>query len=164
MGSVGSGVAGEQEFAMKSVGTRTTLPRGPPLSRRGPSERSFSAERLLPPPSTSEGTGSSDERGGSSITTDRPQLTGCESTTMSSNLERVPSIGERLEASGAARGRDGPRSVGVGGMEVVRHAGEKNSDAVAPMKIREGNAAKTDGRTPPKILPMSGKLEQVCVL
>uniref|UniRef100_A0A8C6UVH9 Leucine zipper, putative tumor suppressor family member 3b n=1 Tax=Neogobius melanostomus TaxID=47308 RepID=A0A8C6UVH9_9GOBI len=46
MGSVGSGVAGEQEFAMKSVGTRTTLPRAPPLSRRCPADRSCSAERL----------------------------------------------------------------------------------------------------------------------
>ncbi|XP_072538029.1 leucine zipper putative tumor suppressor 3 [Salminus brasiliensis] len=164
MGSVGSGVAGEQEFAMKSVGTRTTLPRGPPLSRRGPSERSFSAERLPPPPSASECTGSSDERGGSSITTDRPQLTGCESTTTSSNLERVPSVGERLEASGGAGRREGQRAAGGMGMDacgtVVGHTGERNSDGMAPMKIREGNAAKTDGRTPPKILPMSGKLEQ----
>ncbi|XP_036433918.1 leucine zipper putative tumor suppressor 3 [Colossoma macropomum] len=164
MGSVGSGVAGEQEFAMKSVGTRTTLPRGPPLSRRGPSERSFSAERLPPPPSASEGTGSSDERGGSSIATDRPQLTGCESTTTSSNLERVPSVGERLEASGGAGRREVPRAAGGMGMDtcgnVVGHTGEKNSDGMAPMKMREGNAAKTDGRTPPKILPMSGKLEQ----
>ncbi|XP_066499937.1 leucine zipper putative tumor suppressor 3 isoform X2 [Hoplias malabaricus] len=164
MGSVGSGVAGEQEFAMKSVGTRTTLPRGPPLSCRGPSERSFSAERLPPPPSTSEGTGSSDERGGSSITTDRPQLTGCESTTISSNLERVPSVGERLEASGAASRREGHRATGGVGMDVCRnmvgHAGERNSEGMSTVKIREGNAAKTDGRTPPKILPMSGKIEQ----
>uniref|UniRef100_A0A3Q4HFS8 Leucine zipper, putative tumor suppressor family member 3b n=1 Tax=Neolamprologus brichardi TaxID=32507 RepID=A0A3Q4HFS8_NEOBR len=50
MGSVGSGVAGEQEFAMKSVGTRTTLPRAPPLSRRCPADRSCSAERLPRPP------------------------------------------------------------------------------------------------------------------
>ncbi|KAI4881568.1 hypothetical protein NFI96_013266 [Prochilodus magdalenae] len=166
MGSVGSGVAGEQEFAMKSVGTRTTLPRGPPLSRRGPAERSFSAERLPPPPSASEGTGSSDERGGSSTTTDRPQLTGCESTTISSNLERVPSVGERLEASGGGAGRrEGSRAVAAVGMDscgnMVGHAGEKNSEGTAPMKMREGNAAKTDGRTPPKIMPMSGKLEQV---
>ncbi len=43
MGSVGSGVAGEQEFAMKSVGTRTTLPRALlcPVSTR-----------LPPPPAT----------------------------------------------------------------------------------------------------------------
>uniref|UniRef100_A0A668TW32 Uncharacterized protein n=1 Tax=Oreochromis aureus TaxID=47969 RepID=A0A668TW32_OREAU len=57
MGSVGSGVAGEQEFAMKSVGTRTTLPRAPPLSRRCPADRSCSAERLPRPPATiSDGT------------------------------------------------------------------------------------------------------------
>uniref|UniRef100_A0A3Q3N5K6 Leucine zipper, putative tumor suppressor family member 3b n=1 Tax=Mastacembelus armatus TaxID=205130 RepID=A0A3Q3N5K6_9TELE len=61
---VGSGVAGEQEFAMKSVGTRTTLPRAPPLSRRCPADRSCSAERLPRPPATiSDGTASSDERG-----------------------------------------------------------------------------------------------------
>uniref|UniRef100_A0A3Q3X8E9 Uncharacterized protein n=1 Tax=Mola mola TaxID=94237 RepID=A0A3Q3X8E9_MOLML len=60
---VGSGVAGEQEFAMKSVGTRTTLPRAPPLSRRCPADRSCSAERLPRPPATiSDGTASSDER------------------------------------------------------------------------------------------------------
>uniref|UniRef100_A0A3B4GJ36 Leucine zipper tumor suppressor family member 3 n=1 Tax=Pundamilia nyererei TaxID=303518 RepID=A0A3B4GJ36_9CICH len=54
---VGSGVAGEQEFAMKSVGTRTTLPRAPPLSRRCPADRSCSAERLPRPPATiSDGT------------------------------------------------------------------------------------------------------------
>lgn len=164
MGSVGSGVAGEQEFAMKSVGTRTTLPRGPPLSRRGPSDRSFSAERLNPPPTMSECTGSSDERGGSSTTTDRPQL--AESTTASSNLERVPSICERLESNAAGR-RVAPRPLGDMSVDarrnVVVHTGEKTGDNMATVKIREGNAAKANGRTPPKILPMSGKSEQVLV-
>lgn len=166
MGSVGSGVAGEQEFAMKSVGTRTTLPRGPPLSRRGPSDRSFSAERLNPPPTMSECTGSSDERGGSSTTTDRPQLAGCDSTTASSNLERVPSICERLESNAAGR-RVAPRPLGDMSVDarrnVVVHTGEKTGDSMAAVKIREGNAAKANGRTPPKILPMSGKSEQVLV-
>lgn len=164
MGSVGSGVAGEQEFAMKSVGTRTTLPRGPPLSRRGPSDRSFSAERLNPPPSMSECTGSSDERGGSSTTTDRPQLAGCESTTASSNLERVPSICERLESNVVSR-RVAPRPLGDMSVDarrnVVVHTGEKSGDSMVTVKIREGNTAKANGRTPPKVLPMSGKSEQV---
>ncbi|XP_017322741.1 leucine zipper putative tumor suppressor 3 [Ictalurus punctatus] len=163
MGSVGSGVAGEQEFAMKSVGTRTTLPRGPPLSRRGPSDRSFSAERLNPPPSISECTGSSDERGGSSTTTDRPQLAGCESTTASSNLERVPSICERLESNITGR-RVAPRPLGDMSVDarrnVVVHTAEKSGDNMATVKIREGNATKANGRAPPKILPMSGKSEQ----
>ncbi len=59
MGSVGSGVAGEQEFAMKSVGTRTTLPRGPPLSR------------LHAPPSTSSDSTATD-RGQLNIASSRP--------------------------------------------------------------------------------------------
>lgn len=166
MGSVGSGVAGEQEFAMKSVGTRTTLPRGPPLSHRGPSDGSFSTECLNPPPTISECTGSSDERGGSSTTTDRHQLAGCESTTASSNQERVPSNCERLESNVAGR-RVAPRSLGVMSVDVCRnvvvHTGEKSSDSMATIKIREGNATKSNCRTPPKVLPMSGKSEQVLV-
>ncbi|MBN3326310.1 LZTS3 protein, partial [Atractosteus spatula] len=46
MGSVGSGVAGEQEFAMKSVGTRTQPGAARPGPRRCTTEdRAFSAER-----------------------------------------------------------------------------------------------------------------------
>ncbi|XP_067249515.1 leucine zipper putative tumor suppressor 3 [Chanodichthys erythropterus] len=156
MGSVGSGVAGEQEFAMKSVGTRTTLPRGPPLSRRGPSDRSCSAERLHAPPSTSEG--SSDERGGSSTTTDRGQL-----NIASSRLERVPANGNGLEGNATGR-RDGHRTGGGVSLDacgnVVGHGAEKNHDGVAPVKGRDGNNTKRDSRTPPKILAVSGKLEQ----
>ncbi|XP_051963942.1 leucine zipper putative tumor suppressor 3-like [Xyrauchen texanus] len=156
MGSVGSGVAGEQEFAMKSVGTRTTLPRGPPLSRRRPVDRSSSAERLHAPPSTSEG--SSDERGGSSITTDRVQL-----NSASSHLERLPTNGNGLEGNGAGH-RDGHRAGGGVSLDacgnVVGHSGEKNHDSVAPVKARDGNNTKRDSRTPPKILTVSGKLEQ----
>ncbi|XP_076859665.1 leucine zipper putative tumor suppressor 3 [Brachyhypopomus gauderio] len=162
MGSVGSGVAGEQEFAMKSVGTRTTLPRGPPLSRRGPSERSFSAERLPPPPSASEDTGSSDDRGGSSsAATDRPRLTGAESTTATaSNLDRAPSISERPEVGGPAR-RGAPRPGGTDfcGNQAT-YAGDKNAEGPAPGKSREGSGTKAGRRTPPKILAVSGKLEQ----
>uniref|UniRef100_A0A671KHI0 Leucine zipper, tumor suppressor family member 3b n=1 Tax=Sinocyclocheilus anshuiensis TaxID=1608454 RepID=A0A671KHI0_9TELE len=138
MGSVGSGVAGEQEFAMKSVGTRTTLPRGPPLSRRGPSERLHAA------PSTSEG--SSDKRGGSSTTTDRGQLTIAASR---------PSRGSRLEGNAAGR-RDTTRvSLDACG-NVVGHGAEKNHE----VKGRDGNNGKRDSRMPPKILTVSGKLEQ----
>ncbi|XP_023834198.2 leucine zipper putative tumor suppressor 3-like [Salvelinus sp. IW2-2015] len=75
MGSVGSGVAGEQEFAMKSVGTRTTLPRAPALSRHCPADRSCRTERL-PPETVSEGTASSDERGSVSIGTGTGNGTG----------------------------------------------------------------------------------------
>ncbi|XP_009301973.1 leucine zipper putative tumor suppressor 3 [Danio rerio] len=155
MGSVGSGVAGEQEFAMKSVGTRTTLPRGPPLSRRGPSDRSCSAERLHPHPSTSEG--SSDERGGSSTTTDRVLERG------QLNMERVPANLDALEGTAAGR-RDGHRSGRGVSLDacgnVVGHGAEKNHDGAAPLKSRDGNISKRDGRTPPKILTVSGKLEQ----
>ncbi|XP_016392048.1 leucine zipper putative tumor suppressor 3-like [Sinocyclocheilus rhinocerous] len=138
MGSVGSGVAGEQEFAMKSVGTRTTLPRGPPLSRRGPSDRLHAA------PCTSEG--SSDERGRSSTTTDRGQLTIAASR---------PSRGSRLEGNAAGR-RDTTRvSLDACG-NVVGHGAEKNHE----VKGRDGNNGKRDSRMPPKILTVSGKLEQ----
>uniref|UniRef100_A0A3Q3FZC3 Leucine zipper, putative tumor suppressor family member 3b n=1 Tax=Labrus bergylta TaxID=56723 RepID=A0A3Q3FZC3_9LABR len=102
MGSVGSGVAGEQEFAMKSVGTRTTLPRAPPLSRRCPADRSCSAERLPRPPATiSDGTASSDERGSVSIGTgtctgtDRPTETA--SSTNTECTMTAPSNNNQLE-------------------------------------------------------------------
>uniref|UniRef100_A0A8C2L062 Leucine zipper, putative tumor suppressor family member 3b n=1 Tax=Cyprinus carpio TaxID=7962 RepID=A0A8C2L062_CYPCA len=147
MGSVGSGVAGEQEFAMKSVGTRTTLPRGPPLSRRRPSDRSCSAERLHAPPSTSEG--SSDERGGSSTTTDRGQLTIAAS--------RPTNRGE-LEGTAAGR-RDAHRTGGGVSLDACGNV-EKNHDGAAAVKGRDGNNGKRDSRTPPKILTVSGKLEQ----
>uniref|UniRef100_A0A8C1YEY0 Leucine zipper, putative tumor suppressor family member 3b n=2 Tax=Cyprinus carpio TaxID=7962 RepID=A0A8C1YEY0_CYPCA len=147
MGSVGSGVAGEQEFAMKSVGTRTTLPRGPPLSRRRPSDRSCSAERLHAPPSTSEG--SSDERGGSSTTTDRGQLTIAAS--------RPTNRGE-LEGTAAGR-RDTHRTGGGVSLDACGNV-EKNHDGAAAVKGRDGNNGKRDSRTPPKILTVSGKLEQ----
>ncbi|CAB1320097.1 unnamed protein product [Coregonus sp. 'balchen'] len=87
MGSVGSGVAGEQEFAMKSVGTRTTLPRAPPLSRRCPADRSCIAEQPPPPPATaSEGTASSI---GTATGTDRPPDSDTDhTTTTASNCDR----------------------------------------------------------------------------
>ncbi|KAK1801339.1 hypothetical protein P4O66_023010 [Electrophorus voltai] len=165
MGSVGSGVAGEQEFAMKSVGTRTTLPRGPPLSRRGPSDHGFGAERLLPPPSASEGTDSSVDRGGScSMATDRPRLAGADSTTAAaSNLERAPSASDRPEGSGPAR-REAPRAPGAVGVDVcgnpASYRGEKVAEGKAPGKARERSSTRAGGRTPPEILPVSGKLEQ----
>lgn len=147
MGSVGSGVAGEQEFAMKSVGTRTTLPRGPPLSRRGPSDRSFSTERLHAPPSASEVS--------SSITTDRAQL-----NSTSSHLERLPTNGNGPEGNGTGR-RDAHRSGGVVLLDacgnVLGHNVEKIQDA--PVKGRD--ITKRDSRMPPKILTVSEKLEQV---
>uniref|UniRef100_A0A3B4ZWS4 Leucine zipper, putative tumor suppressor family member 3b n=1 Tax=Stegastes partitus TaxID=144197 RepID=A0A3B4ZWS4_9TELE len=103
MGSVGSGVAGEQEFAMKSVGTRTTLPRAPPLSRRCPADRSCSAERLPRPPATiSDGTASSDERGSVSIGTatctgtDRPTETA--SSTNTECTMTAPSNNNQLDS------------------------------------------------------------------
>ncbi|TRZ03158.1 hypothetical protein DNTS_014548 [Danionella cerebrum] len=134
MGSVGSGVAGEQEFAMKSVGTRTTLPRGPPLSRHIPP-----SNRLHIPPSASEE--SSEERGGTSNTTDRGQL----------NMAR---------ASANANGAGGA-SLDVCGNVVGHGAETKNHDG--GMKGRDGNNSRQqrDSRTPPKILSVSGKVEQV---
>ncbi|CDQ86328.1 unnamed protein product [Oncorhynchus mykiss] len=115
MGSVGSGVAGEQEFAMKSVGTRTTLPHSPALSRHCTADRSCRTERL-PPETVSEGTASSDERGSVSI--------GFVSLDVCSNL------------------------VGLGGND--SETGENKTD----------NHNNPPTHNPPKILPVSGKLEQ----
>uniref|UniRef100_A0A8C7QS82 Leucine zipper tumor suppressor 3 n=1 Tax=Oncorhynchus mykiss TaxID=8022 RepID=A0A8C7QS82_ONCMY len=121
MGSVGSGVAGEQEFAMKSVGTRTTLPHSPALSCHCTADRSCRTERL-PPETVSEGTASSDERG-SFVSLD-----------VCSNL------------------------VGLGGND--------SGTGMTPHQHRETGENKTDNHNnppthnPPKILPVSGKLEQ----
>ncbi|XP_056134445.1 leucine zipper putative tumor suppressor 3 [Lampris incognitus] len=164
MGSVGSGVAGEQEFAMKSVGTRTTLPRAPPLSRRCPADRSCSAERLPRPPATiSDGTASSDERGSVSIGTgtctgtDRPTETA--SSTNTECTVAAPSNNNQLESR---REREWERE---------RLRSEKNSGAMNQHQHREMAMARTDSENnpanhnppnhnPPKILPVSGKLEQ----
>ncbi|KPP67147.1 leucine zipper putative tumor suppressor 3 [Scleropages formosus] len=159
MGSVGSGVAGEQEFAMKSVGTRTTLPRAPPPSRRGPGGRSCSTERPLPPPS--ESTASSDERGGS---TDRPAIAGSESA--ASDADRTNSNSERqvsntMFLNGAGR-REGPwvgASLDACGNNVVLN-NEKNGGGQATAPYRGTSGTKVDNPNPPKLLPVSGKLEQ----
>uniref|UniRef100_A0A673G420 Leucine zipper putative tumor suppressor 3-like n=1 Tax=Sinocyclocheilus rhinocerous TaxID=307959 RepID=A0A673G420_9TELE len=118
MGSVGSGVAGEQEFAMKSVGTRTTLPRGPPLSR------------LHAPPSASDDPSDS-------TATDRGQL-----NIASSRPSHRDKAAHRVSLDACGN--------------VVGHGAEKNHE----VKGRDGNNSKRDSRTPPKILTVSGKLEQ----
>ncbi|XP_048855790.1 leucine zipper putative tumor suppressor 3 [Brienomyrus brachyistius] len=151
MGSVGSGVAGEQEFAMKSVGTRTTLPRAPPPTRRGPSGRSCSTER--PPPPPSESTASSDERGGSA---DRPPLAGSdsavsESDRANSNCERQ--VANAVFLNGAGR-REGPWA------GASLDACGNNAPAHGPTQYRGNSGSKPDNPNPPKILPVSGKLEQ----
>uniref|UniRef100_A0A8C8JMJ2 Leucine zipper tumor suppressor 3 n=2 Tax=Oncorhynchus tshawytscha TaxID=74940 RepID=A0A8C8JMJ2_ONCTS len=137
MGSVGSGVAGEQEFAMKSVGTRTTLPRAPPLSRRCPADRSCSAERLPPLPATaSEGTASSEERGSISIGTvtgkDRPPDSDTDRTaTTASNCDRGDTgVGY---GNGAGRRESGERE--SGGRE--RESREKDRESREWEKERE---------------------------
>ncbi|KAJ8262825.1 hypothetical protein COCON_G00152820 [Conger conger] len=167
MGSVGSGVAGEQEFAMKSVGTRTTLPRAPPPSRRGPAHRSCSSERPAPapapaPPSeVTEGGASGDGR---SCGTDRPQLASDSASSAVSNGDRLP-LSNAAFLNGAGR-REGPRGgmpVDVCGNNVVLSS-EKTSGGGGGGPItqyREGPpVAKTDNHNPPKLLPVSGKLEQ----
>uniref|UniRef100_A0A674B8V2 Leucine zipper tumor suppressor family member 3 n=1 Tax=Salmo trutta TaxID=8032 RepID=A0A674B8V2_SALTR len=111
-----------QEFAMKSVGTRTTLPRAPALSRHCPADRSCRTERL-PPETVSEGTASSDERGSGFVSLDA-----C------SNV------------------------VGLGGND--------SGTGMTPHQHKETGENKTDNHNnppthnPPKILPVSGKLEQ----
>uniref|UniRef100_A0A667ZCY8 Leucine zipper tumor suppressor family member 3 n=1 Tax=Myripristis murdjan TaxID=586833 RepID=A0A667ZCY8_9TELE len=96
---------------MKSVGTRTTLPRAPPLSRRCPADRSCSAERLPRPPATiSDGTASSDERGSVSIGTgtctgtDRPTETA--SSTNTECTMTAPSNNNQLECGNGAGRRE----------------------------------------------------------
>ncbi len=115
MGSVGSGVAGEQEFAMKSVGTRTTLPRGPPLSR------------LHAPPSASS----------DSTATDRGQL--------------------NIASSRPGNGDKATHRTGGVSLDACGNGAEKSHE----LKGRDRNNSKRDSRTPPKILTVSGKLEQV---
>ncbi|KAL4630148.1 leucine zipper putative tumor suppressor 3 [Arapaima gigas] len=157
MGSVGSGVAGEQEFAMKSVGTRTTLPRAPPPTRRGPGGRSCSTERSLPPPS--ESTASSDERGGS---TDRPLVAGSESAASdadraNSNSDRQVSNALFLNGVGRREGTWAGASLDACGNNVVLN-NEKNGQAAT--QYRGTSGTKADNPNPPKLLPVSGKLEQ----
>ncbi|XP_036384354.1 leucine zipper putative tumor suppressor 3 [Megalops cyprinoides] len=174
MGSVGSGVAGEQEFAMKSVGTRTqnSLPRGPPPARRALEDRSYSAERPGLPAS-SEGTGSSDERSygtDRTYTAERPPPPASEFPVSNGeralfNGNRLVSNGDRLVSNtlylnGAGR-REGPRgamSLDICGNNVALN-NEKNS-SLPPPQYREPPLAKLDNHNPPKILPVSGKLEQ----
>ncbi|XDV49679.1 hypothetical protein PO909_018885 [Leuciscus waleckii] len=152
MGSVGSGVAGEQEFAMKSVGTRTTLPRGPALTRRD--HVRSSAERLHPPPSDRLHQPPSSEGSSDEFTTDRGL-----GNIASSRLERGPGNG-RAEGNGKHRtGAGGGVTLDACG-NVVGHGAEKSHDGVTPGKNRDGNNSKRDSRTPPKILAVSGKLEQ----
>uniref|UniRef100_UPI001EAF8906 leucine zipper putative tumor suppressor 3-like n=1 Tax=Oncorhynchus gorbuscha TaxID=8017 RepID=UPI001EAF8906 len=205
MGSVGSGVAGEQEFAMKSVGTRTTLPRAPPLSRRCPADRSCSAERLPPLPATaSEGTASSEERGSISIGTvtgkDRPPDSDTNRTaTTASNCdrgdtgvgygngagrkesrdrdrvererdrerekERVERTRERVERAREREPRGGVVSLDVCS-NLVGLGGNDIGTGMTSHQQRDTGGSKTDNHNnppnhnPPKILPVSGKLEQ----
>uniref|UniRef100_A0A087XP09 Leucine zipper tumor suppressor family member 3 n=1 Tax=Poecilia formosa TaxID=48698 RepID=A0A087XP09_POEFO len=179
MGSVGSGVAGEQEFAMKSVGTRTTLPRAPPLSRRCPADRSCSAERLPRPPATiSDGTASSDERGSVSIGTgtctgtDRPTETA--SSTHTECTMTAPSNNNQLDCGNVAVRREmqmQAAGLDVCGNIVGRGVSEKTSVGVNHHQHREMVSTRTDNENnpvghnppnhnPPKIMAVSGKLEQ----
>ncbi|XP_029617829.1 leucine zipper putative tumor suppressor 3-like, partial [Salmo trutta] len=197
MGSVGSGVAGEQEFAMKSVGTRTTLPRAPALSRHCPADRSCRTERL-PPETVSEGTASSDERGSVSIGngtgtgtgtgTDRPPDSDTDhTTTTTSNCDQEdPWVGygngagrretewERVERERERVERDGERERETQGgfvsldacSNVVGLGGNDSGTGMTPHQHKETGENKTDNHNnppthnPPKILPVSGKLEQ----
>ncbi|XP_062400183.1 leucine zipper putative tumor suppressor 3 [Sardina pilchardus] len=200
MGSVGSGVAGEQEFAMKSVGTRTTLPRMAPhhLPRR-----SHSAERVPPPllPSLihpmSEGTevgtegGSSDGRS-SSATSDRPPPT----TSMESSSVLTSPPTERAEraerafrevhrgvlaldlcgnvvAAAASHEKTAQRvRMVTGHQQQSREASKAKAMAGAAAAAAAAMAAANNPKpklkpkpkaekTPPKLLPVSGKLEHV---
>ncbi|KAG7481160.1 hypothetical protein MATL_G00063750 [Megalops atlanticus] len=155
MGSVGSGVAGEQEFAMKSVGTRTTLPRAPPTSRRGPGHRSCSTER--PPPSASEGTEATTSSDGRSCSTDRPQLTGSDSA--ASNGERLLSNAAYLNGPGRREGPRGGSGLDACGNNVLLN-NEKAGAGAPAVQYRDAPGAKSDKHNPPKLLPVSGKLEQ----
>ncbi|XP_028660511.2 leucine zipper putative tumor suppressor 3 [Erpetoichthys calabaricus] len=144
MGSVGSGVAGEQEFAMKSVGTRTqpsggsgpngTRTNGFSTRRYSGEERTYSSEKML--------------------------------------------ISNSLYINGELR-RSGERGVKVDVCGNISANNEKNnssgSNSLPPPQYREPPntrlnkpppAATTTGAgtvkldNPPKILPISGKLEQ----
>ncbi|XP_076127406.1 leucine zipper putative tumor suppressor 3 [Alosa pseudoharengus] len=199
MGSVGSGVAGEQEFAMKSVGTRTTLPRMAPhhLPRR-----SHSAERVPPPllppliHPMSEGTevgtegGSSDGRS-SSATSDRPPpTTSIESSSVltSPPTERADRAfrevhrgvlaldlcGNVVAAAAAASHEKTAHRVrmATGHQQQSREASKAKAmagaaaAAAAAAAMAAANNPKPKlkpkpkpEKTPPKLLPVSGKLE-----
>ncbi|KAI1900136.1 hypothetical protein AGOR_G00046910 [Albula goreensis] len=165
MGSVGSGVAGEQqEFAMKSVGTRTTLPRAPPPARRGPAHRSCSSERPGPTTAaTSEGTEGTASSDGRSCSSDRAQPGNAPDNTVS-NGDRLASNAAFLNGAGRREGA-GPRGAG-GAVDAcgnnVAPPTEKNTagGAGGGTQYRDAPGAKSDNHNPPKILPVSGKLEQ----
>ncbi|XP_028852612.1 leucine zipper putative tumor suppressor 3-like [Denticeps clupeoides] len=153
MGSVGSGVAGEQEFAMKSVGTRTTLPRSAPhpLSRR-----SVSAERVLaPPPPPSEGTVSSDDRG-SGTTPDRPPPTSIESSSVT-NTERS----DQREALYSNTVRRDYQRVALT-LEVTGNGANEKGTSAREAPCRDPTSATVGHRSEKqaKILPTSSKMEQ----
>ncbi|KAJ8413964.1 hypothetical protein AAFF_G00065620 [Aldrovandia affinis] len=166
MGSVGSGVAGEQEFAMKSVGTRTTLPRAPPPARRGPAHRSCSSERPAPAAVASEGTEGTASSDGRSTdrcstdrcSTDRPQPATASSDSTVSNGDRLASNAAFLNGAGRREGPWGAVAIDACGNNVVL-TGEKTSGGPNP-QYRDAPGAKADNHNPPKILPVSGKLEQ----
>ncbi|KAJ3603888.1 hypothetical protein NHX12_028629 [Muraenolepis orangiensis] len=154
MGSVGSGVAGEQEFAMKSVGTRTTLPRAPPLSRRCP-DRSCSAERLpRPPPTVSDGTASSEERGSVSIGTgtctgtERPtetaSSTNTECTVANPDMAAARADGDANPASQNPPSHNPPKILPVSGKL------EQSFHSMQNLVVQSGGAGgegKADGRS-----------------
>ncbi|KAG5841332.1 hypothetical protein ANANG_G00198410 [Anguilla anguilla] len=118
---------------MKSVGTRTTLPRAPPTSRRGPTHRSCSSERRRPAPAPAP----------PSETTEAgpPAMGGAAAPTDPSSPPTPPPLRSSPTATGCP-----PKTSGGGGPVT---------------QYREGPpVAKTDNHNPPKILPVSGKLEQ----
>ncbi|KAG9334732.1 hypothetical protein JZ751_006569 [Albula glossodonta] len=165
MGSVGSGVAGEQqEFAMKSVGTRTTLPRAPPPARRGPAHRSCSSERPAPTTAaTSEGTEGTASSDGRSCSSDRAQPGNAPDNAVS-NGDRLASNAAFLNGAGRREGA-GPRGAG-GAVDVCGNNVAPPTEKITAggagggTQYRDAPGAKSDNHNPPKILPVSGKLEQ----
>ncbi|XP_066567894.1 leucine zipper putative tumor suppressor 3 [Amia ocellicauda] len=156
MGSVGSGVAGEQEFAMKSVGTRTqpgtTRPNGLP-SRRCPAEdRSHSNPAIHTTPTTTASSSSSTP----------PQPVG-NALYLSGELRRAGQRGLSLDLCGNNVAANNERNSNVGGVG-------SSTGSLPPPQYRDPPSASLapsssgptslDNHNPPKILPVSGKLEQ----
>lgn len=116
MGSVGSGVASEQEFAMKSVGTRTqSSSRQVDGSRNSYSTREFSN-----------------------------RYSGEEKTYKSEKISSSIYINGDLRKSDKAKG------------DLCGSVAANNEKNLPPPQYREPS-------NPPKILPISGKLDQVSV-
>ncbi|XP_066505356.1 leucine zipper putative tumor suppressor 3 [Hoplias malabaricus] len=179
MGSVGSGASSQRAISMRSVGTRTT-PNGPLAARRRLDDRSFSADRLPPPPPATKTAGVSapDHRSGQRDCHGNSQRD-CHGSGQRDSTQNASSFAHNANRQHAINGERLPSSAsfsGAGRREVHRRgesldlcgnnivlANDKNNSHQAPLppqQHKDKSKTKTDNHNPPNILPVSGKLEQ----